>query len=101
MSLNDERTLSAHAADNALSDDELDSITGGRGISLKIPEALYTFGQWLRIRAYDGNPNIIRVRGGSVNKIQYKNNTWQYKLDTGWGFSTDWYKEDELGPMEE
>lgn len=81
---------------HALDDDELDSVSGGK--SLKIPAPLYKPGEWLRIRAYDNNPAIIRVRGGSVNKMQYKNHTWQYRLDTGWGFSTDWYNEDELGP---
>lgn len=103
MSLNDEKTVSARVGENALSDDELGSITGGGrsgGGSHSKPEALYSMGELLRIRAYDGNPNIIRVRGGKVDKMQYKSSTWQYQLDTGWGYSTDWYKEEELGPWQ-
>lgn len=85
-----------------IEDDELGRVTGGGktggGKHSGKPAALYSMGQQLRILAYDNVTTIVRVRGGSVNKMQYKNDIWQYQLDTGWGYSTDWYNENELGP---
>lgn len=85
-----------------LSDDALDAVSGGGrsggGTHSGTPAPLYDVGQLLRILKYDNTQLIVRVRGGTVESRQYKNSVWQYKLDTGWGYSTDWMNEDELGP---
>lgn len=78
-----------------LSERELTEITGGTGEQ----SAKYTLGQKLRILKYDGvDTNGMTLTGGTVEQMQYADGGWQYILNGGHGFSSDWLNEDELGP---
>lgn len=102
MDLKNEKIDLMHSAENELSDDALEMISGGGrtggGSHKGKCEALYSKGQQLRILKYDGTTMIVRVRSGTVIKMQYKDDIWQYQLENSWGFTTDWINEDELGP---
>lgn len=81
-----------------LSESELSQISGGNSDT---PSAKYTLGQKLRILKYDhSQTNGMTLTGGTVEQMQYANGSWQYILDGGHGFSSNWLNEEELGPAQ-